>query len=60
MNDADTIKLINEKLIHDVVDFFGKDESYRRFNRMRTTNPEDYSYMCNLIGRDVLEFVNSL
>ena len=60
MNDAETIKIINKKLINDVVDMLGKEESYRRYNRVRTTNPEEYAFTCNRLGRDVLEFINSL
>ena len=60
MNDIDTIHLINEKIIHDVVDMLGKEESYRRYNRLKTTNPEEYAYTCNRLGRDVLEYINSL
>ena len=60
MNDIDTIHLINEKIIHDVVEMIGKEESYRRYNRLKTTNPEEYSYTCNRLGRDVLEYINSL
>ena len=60
MNEADTIHLINEKLIHDVVDMLGKEESYRRYNRLKTTNPESYAYTCNRLGRDVLEYINNL
>ena len=60
MNDTDTIHLINEKIIHDVVKLIGKEESYRRYNRLKTTNPEEYAYTCNRLGRDVLEFVKSL
>ena len=60
MTDAETIKIINEKLIHDVVDFLGKEESYRRYNRLRATNPESYEYTCNRLGRDVLEYIKGL
>ena len=60
MNERETIKLINEKLINDVVEMIGKEESYRRYNRMRTTNPQSYAYTCNRLGRDVLEYINSL
>ena len=60
MNDAETIKIINEQLIHYVVDHLGKDESARRYNRLKTTNPESYADTSNRLGRDVLEFINSL
>ena len=60
MNEIETIHLINEKLIHDVVDMLGKEESYRRYNRLKTTNPEVYSYTSKRLGRDVLEYINSL
>ena len=60
MNEIDTIHLINEKLINDVVDMLGKEESIKRYNRLKTTNPEEYSYTCNRLGRDVLDYINSL
>ena len=60
MNEIETIHLINEKLINDVVKLIGKEESYRRYNRLKTTNPEEYSYTSNRLGRDVLEYINSL
>ena len=60
MNDIDTIHLINEKIIHDVVNLLGKEESIKRYNRLKTTNPEEYSYTSNRLGRDVLEYINSL
>ena len=60
MNEADTIKLINEKLIHYVVDRLGKEESCRRYKRLKTTNPESYADTCKGLGQDVLEFVSSL
>ena len=60
MNEIETIHLINEKIIHDVVEMIGKEESYRRYNRLKTTNPEEYSYTCKRLGRDVLEYINSL
>ena len=63
MNDAETIetiKIINEKLIHYVVDKLGKEEAYRRYNRLRATNPESYADTCKGLGRDVLEYINSL
>ena len=60
MNATDTIKLINEKLINDVVEMIGKQESIKRYNRLRATNPESYAYTSNRLGRDVLEYINSL
>ena len=60
MNATDTIHLINEKIIHDVVDMLGKQESIKRYNRLRATNPESYAYTSNRLGRDVLEYINSL
>ena len=57
MND---IKLINEKLINDVVNLLGKEESIKRYNRLKATNPEIYSYTSNRLGNDVLEYINSL
>lgn len=60
MTEADTIHLINEKIINDVVKFLGKEESIKRYNRLRATNPESYAYTSNRLGRDVLEYINSL
>lgn len=60
MNETEEIKLINEKIIHDVVNLLGKEESYRRYNRLKATNPESYAYTSNRLGRDVLEYINSL
>lgn len=60
MNEIETIKLINEKIINDVVKLIGKEESYRRYNRLKATNPQSYAYTCNRLGRDVLEYINSL
>lgn len=60
MNEIETIHLINEKLINDVVEMIGKEESYRRYNRLKTTNPEEYAYTSKRLGRDVLEYINSL
>lgn len=57
MND---IKLVNEKLINDVVSILGKQESIKRYNRLKTTNPESYEYTSNRLGCDVLEYINSL
>lgn len=60
MNEIETIKLINEKIINDVVSILGKEESYRRYNRMKATNPQSYAYTSKRLGRDVLEYINSL
>ena len=60
MNEIETIHLINAKIIHDVVDMLGKEESYRCYNRVRVTNPEEYAYTCKRLGQDVLEFIKSL
>ena len=60
MNEIETIKLINEKIINDVVELIGKQESIKRYNRLRATNPESYAYTSNRLGRDVLEYINSL
>ena len=60
MNEIDTIHLINEKLINDVVEIIGKEESIKRYNRLKTTKPEVYAYTSNRLGRDVLEYINSL
>ena len=60
MNDIETIKLINEKLIRDVVDMLGKEEAIKRYNRLKATKPETYAYTSKGIGRDVLEYINSL
>ena len=60
MTEADTIHLINEKLINDVVSILGKQESIKRYNRLRATNPESYAYTSKRLGRDVLEYINSL
>lgn len=60
MNETETIKLINEKIISDVVNMLGKQESIKRYNRLKTTNPESYSYTSKRLGRDVLEYINSL
>ena len=60
MNDIDTIHLINEKIICDAVSILGKEESYRRYNRLKATNPEEYAYTSKRLGRDVLAYINSL
>ena len=60
MNEIETIKLINEKIINDVVSILGKEESYRRYNRLKATNPQSYAYTSKRLGRDVLEYINSL
>ena len=60
MNEIETVKLINEKIINDVVDMLGKEESLKRYKRLKATNPEVYAYTSNALGRDVLEYVNSL
>ena len=60
MNETETIKLINEKIINDVVEMIGKQESIKRYNRLKTTNPESYEYTSKRLGRDVLEYINSL
>ena len=60
MNETETIKLINAKLINDVVSILGKEESYRRYNHLKATNPESYAYTSNRLGRDVLDYINSL
>ena len=57
MND---IQLINEKLIHDVVELLGKEEAIKRYNRLKTTNPEIYAYTSKRLGNDVLEYLKSL
>lgn len=57
MND---IKLINAKLINDVVNLLGKEESLKRYNRLKATNPEIYEYTSNRLGRDVIEYINGL
>ena len=60
MTEIETIHLINKKLINDVVDMLGKEEAYRRYNRVRVTNPESYADTCKGLGQDVLEFISSL
>ena len=60
MNATATIKLMNEKIINDVVNILGKEESIKRYNRMKATNPHSYAYTSKRLGRDVLEYINSL
>ena len=60
MNETDTIKLINEKIVNDVVNILGKEESIKRYNRLKATNPQSYSYTSKRLGRDVLEYINGL
>ena len=60
MNDTDTIKLINTKLINDVVSILGKEESIKRYNSLKARNPEIYADTSKGIGRDVLEYINGL
>ena len=60
MNEIETVRLINEKIICDVVSILGKEESLKRYNRLKATNPETYAYTSKGLGRDVLEYINSL
>ena len=60
MNETETIKLINAKIINDVVNLIGKEESIKRYNRLKATNHEIYEYTSKRLGRDVLEYINSL
>ena len=60
MKEIETIKLINEKIVNDVVNILGKEESIKRYNRLKATNPEIYAYTSKGLGRDVIEYVNSL
>ena len=60
MNATETIKLINEKIINDVVELIGKEEAIKRYTRLKATNPEIYAYTSKRLGNDVLEYINSL
>ena len=60
MNETETIKLINEKIINDVVKLIGKEGCIGCYKAMKARTPNIYEYRCNRFGHDIIEYVNSL
>ena len=50
-----TIDTINE-----VVKLIGKEGCIGCYKEMKARTPHIYAYQCNLLGRDIIEYVNSL
>ena len=57
MNDANNgiIDIINE-----TIKLIGKEGCIGCYKEMKARTPKIYAYQCNLLGRDIIEYVNSL
>ena len=49
-----------ETIILNVFKLVGKECCLGCYRSMKSRMPDIYAYQCNLLGRDILEFVNSL
>ena len=47
-------------VINDVITLIGKEGCIGCYKAMKSRTPKIYEYHCNLLGRDVLEYINSL
>ena len=47
-------------IINDVINLIGKEGCIGCYTAMKSRMPKIYAYQCNLLGRDILEYVNSL
>lgn len=46
--------------INDVINLIGKEGCIKCYKDMKARTPNIYAYGCNLLGHDVLEYINSL
>lgn len=46
--------------IREVINLIGKEGCVCCYRSMKSRMPDIYSYQCNLLGRDIIEYVNSL
>ena len=49
-----------ETIINDVFKLVGKEVCLGCYKSMKSRTPDIYAYQSNLLGRDILEYVNSL
>ena len=47
-------------IINDVIKLIGKEGCIGCYQAMKSRTPKIYEYQCNLLGRDVLDYINSL
>ena len=47
-------------IIHDVIKLVGKEGCIGCYKEMKARTPNIYEYQCNLLGRDIIEYVNGL
>ena len=47
-------------IINDVIKLIGKEGCIGCYTAMKARTPKIYSYQCNLLGHDIIEYVNSL
>ena len=50
-----TIEIINE-----TIKLIGKEGCIGCYKEMKARTPKIYEYQCNLLGHDVLEYINNL
>ena len=46
--------------IHEVIKLIGKEGCIHCYTSMKSRMPDIYAYQCELLGHDILEYVNSL
>ena len=47
-------------IINDVIKLIGKEGCIGCYKEMKARTPKIYSYQCNLLGHDIIEYINSL
>ena len=47
-------------IIRDVIKLIGKEGCLGCYKEMKSRTPHIYAYQCNLLGRDIIEYVSSL
>lgn len=47
-------------IINDVIKLIGKEGCIGCYKAMKARTPKIYEYQCNLLGHDIIEYVNSL
>ena len=47
-------------IINETIKLIGKEGCVGCYKAMKSRTPKIYAYQCNLLGRDIIEFVKSL
>lgn len=47
-------------IINETIKLIGKEGCIGCYKAMKARTPKIYAYQCNLFGRDIIEYVNSL